>query len=292
MYFFPCIDFIIPCCYSSVLGGSTEYDQSCFLSGEAVKCIFSETLRRLVELLHMSSFEWARTSCSLLFCAEFDESIQMLDSSFSDKLEMARAALQVLEGSIFCLRTLDEDCRLVPCLLAALFIIDWECIMASEGALDVEFLGTDMDTGSPISGNVIYDHRQEWVNDKLAFGKELHAFRCEITSSFWRGLGTCRRLQIGSILAQVLRFCVFETNSFSANRTSTLCCKWALDMLNIVCHDNNELQNMLDQLLCEDRSWPLWVKPVHNDAKMPVIVQLQRTPLASNVRTNIVHYAH
>lgn len=275
-----------------MLGGSTENDQSCFLSGEAIKCMFSGTLRCLVELLHMSSFEWARTSCSLLFCAEFDESIQMLDSSFSDKLEMARAALQVLEGGIFCLRTLDEDCRLVSCLLAALFIIDWECIMASEGALDVEFLGTDVDTGSLISGNVSFDHQQEWVIDKLAFGKELHAFRCGITSSFWGSLSACRRLQIGSILAQVLRFCIFETNGFRANRTSFLCGEWALDMLNIVCQDNNELQNILDQLLCEDRSWPLWVKPLHNDAKMPPIVQLQETPLASNVRTNIEHYAH
>ncbi|KAJ0978328.1 hypothetical protein J5N97_013802 [Dioscorea zingiberensis] len=265
-----------------LLGGSTENDQSCFLSREAIRVIFNGILRHFVELLRTSPFEWAKSSCSFLFCAEFDESVQILDSSFSEKLEMARVALQVLEGSIYCLRTLDEDCKLVPCILAAIFIIDWECIMASEGALDDEFLGTYVDTCSPKSGNVIYDHQQEQVIDKLAFGRELHAFRCGISSSFWRSLSSCRLLQIGNILVQVLRFSVFEMDGFSASRTSALCCEWALDMLNVLCHDHDELQNMLDQLLCEDKSWPLWAKPVHNDGERSAVVQVEGALMASN----------
>lgn len=58
--------------------------------------------------------------------AEHDSSLNIV--------EMAKVSLEILDGSFFCLKTLDEVGRTVSGILAAIFVIKWEC--NSSKALD------------------------------------------------------------------------------------------------------------------------------------------------------------
>lgn len=101
-------EFCHVCCYRAVLGGSTEDDQTSFLSRNA----------KLVTFTMDSTFNWVRDARSLLI----DDSVPRTEPSM-DVLERAQFSLEVLDGSFFCLKTIEDETKLVPATLAAIFLI-------------------------------------------------------------------------------------------------------------------------------------------------------------------------
>ncbi|XP_072959491.1 E3 ubiquitin-protein ligase listerin [Typha angustifolia] len=249
----------------AALGASSQDHQICYLSREAVMIIFGEIMKNLVLVLSASSFEWAKFSCSLLLPSESEYLMHSKEPSFLIKYELAQFSFEVLEGSIFSLKILDEECTLVPSILAVLFIIDWEASMALVSGEDND-LESCKDDGDPYAyasaSGVIRDHSQEQGFLKLTLGRRIHAFRHKISMAFWGSLSSSIVARLGNILVQTVRYAVFEMNDLSPDRVSALCSQWVVEMLMTICHNHTESQCLLDQLFSEGKSWPFWAKPL------------------------------
>lgn len=251
---------------SAVLGGSFEDDNTCFLAKETVISIYDGILKNLVSFVMASPFEWARFSSSLVLSSGSKELMQIHESSFVDRLKMAQFSFDVLEGTIFCLTLLGDVCLLFPSILAVVFIIDWECSMASHLS----------------ENDSLESCKQEQFTAKMTFGRRIHAFLSKMSASFQRCLSPSNLSRLRTILVQAVRSSAFETNSLCADIISSLCCTWVLDILEFICHDQTELQSMLDQLLSEDDSWPLWVAPKFQDGSRSAAIQDKKGHICIN----------
>lgn len=243
--------------------------------------------------LYSSSYEWSRLSSSSLLPSRPVDLTEIQESSFSDKLKMSQFAFEVLEGSIFCLKMHGEDCILLPCILAAIFIIDWECSMSSimnedgsESPKDIINAAVSLAT----SGTVLENHSWDQLDAKSTLGRRIHAFRHGISSSFWKCLSSSSLSILRRILIQTVRSAAFEMNTLISDRISSVCCDWMLDILEVLCHDQAELQSMLDQLLTEDSSWPFWVGPSLQDESRSANIQDRRVDTDITVSSQFMSF--
>ncbi|XP_058075497.1 E3 ubiquitin-protein ligase listerin isoform X2 [Magnolia sinica] len=250
-----------------VLSASAEDEQTCFLSKETMIHIFKEVLRKLLPVLIHSSFTWAKHASSLIRCTGAEDLMQTCDSSLSNIVEIAQFAIEVLEGCYSSLKQLDGHCNLVPCILAAVFIIDWECRMASQVEGSPKCIGYKTYIGSSVSTSDGDDDPQAEVDAKLTLTKSIHAIRCKITTYFRKSLSLYSRQKLGDILIQAIRSAVFGADPGCADKAPVSCCEWVQDVLELICQDHHEEQSVLDQLLSEDESWPLWVAPFVSDGR-------------------------
>ncbi|KAL9169500.1 hypothetical protein ABFS82_04G082900 [Erythranthe guttata] len=223
----------------AVLGGGTIDDKISFISRKTVILIFEEVLTRLMTFMKDSTFSWVQDVCSLLYSGSKYSDWKLEPSN--NLLEMAHFVLDILNGSLFCLNTIEAERELVQGILAAIFIIDWEfsCINVSEDKLNKEHIG---ETGS-----------------RLAFCEAVHAFRCKIRDQFLRGFGVNNRKSLGTTLVQSIKCITFVDNRFESDNFVSLCGQWTLDVFEIFCQDQVEEQQLLEQFLSKNDSWPLWV---------------------------------
>ncbi|KAK1272073.1 E3 ubiquitin-protein ligase listerin [Acorus gramineus] len=271
----------------AVLGGSAVDDQVCFLSKEAMILVFEEILKLFHGFLTQSFFNWAE-SAPVYLSIENQCELQTCKSKFM--LESARFALEVLQGSYYCLEILDEVCKLVPCILAAVFIIAWECDMSSHVIVHDTYESSfcHNDGNIPISshGNVAVTS-QEHLDKKQALGKMMCDFLSNIDNSFWRNLSLDSQQVLENILIQTIRSAVFETSAVSNDEMATLFCKWVLKFIRVLCWDHTREQRLLDLLLSENDCWPHWVALLINDKTRSGIIKVGRADM--NIHESIHH---
>lgn len=264
----------------------------CFLSEEACTIVWEEILKNLASFLTSFSFCWAEFACSLFQCSESKDLLKLQEPSFSTRFAMAQFAFEVLKGSIYCLNIIDKNCSLVSSILAALFIVDWQYSITSQVCQDDSSEGlkntTDIDVSVCAAQNVISNDSKEQDDAMLNLGRKIHALRHTISSSFWKSLSADTRSRLGNIIVQTVRFVLLDTDDLVAPEISHSCCEWMLDILEIICHNKEELQILLDQLLSEGKSWPLWVKPFIRRGSILATFQ-EATSTGINVR-NIESY--
>lgn len=255
--------------FSAALGGSDQEDQICFLSPETVRKILASIFKKMASVLMSSSFEWARFANSLL--PPEPEHLKLPEENYTViNFEMAKSAFKVLQGSLFSLQRLEEN-SVFPSILAALFAIEWECSMSL--ALDEEnYLERhieDMEVG------VSKSYLDEKIHLKANLAESIHAFRQSLCPSFWNNLHSCTMNRLANILAQCLRYAVFQMSDLGVQRTAVLCSEWVVDMLKLICLDHINLQSFFDLLLSEGEYWPLWLKPSLKNGHASVKVQLE-----------------
>lgn len=231
----------------AVLGGSKEGDETTFVSRNTLILIFEEVFRKLLSFVLESSLTWVRDAGSLLAAGVKNFGME-LESSLNVS-EMALFALEVLDGSFFCLKTLGEENGLVTGILAATFITDWE-----------------FSIGTAI-GDAIDDESRKRIKARLDFGESVHAFHCKISNHFWKSLSINHRMRIGIILTQSIRSAVFNEDRLNADKITSLCCLWMIEVLQRLCQYQDEEQNLMDQLLSKNDTWPLWTSPDFNTSK-------------------------
>ncbi|VAI40549.1 unnamed protein product [Triticum turgidum subsp. durum] len=189
----------------AALGGSSQDDQVCFLSAEAVCKIRESILKSLASLLITSTFEWTRSAHFLLLPAEHEHFKLLGEQSLSANFEMAQFAFQVFERSLFALRIHEED-SVFSHILAALFIIEWECSMAltlgEENDLEGHKEEIDAETSMCNSSDV---HLGATVHLKANLAEHIHAFRQSLIPSFWNDLHSDTLNRLANILAQSVR---------------------------------------------------------------------------------------
>ncbi|XP_057483183.1 E3 ubiquitin-protein ligase listerin-like isoform X2 [Actinidia eriantha] len=236
----------------AVLGGSTEDDQTCFVSRNAKILIFKELCKNLVTFALDSTFTWVKKTCSLL-TAEANDSVPRIENV----LEMAHFSLEVLDGSFYCLKTIEDENELVPGTLAAIFLIDWEYRLAivSNAALD--------------------DETTRKMKSRTDFCAYVHSFRGKISNQFFKSLSLRSRNSLGSILVQSIRFAVFKEDEADIDKLTSLCCLWMLEVLEVLGQDQFEEQALLDQFLSKGDFWPLWILPDFCTGGKPTTLEIE-----------------
>ncbi|XP_048324435.2 E3 ubiquitin-protein ligase listerin [Ziziphus jujuba] len=225
----------------SILGGSTEGDQTSFVSRDAIVLIFQEILKNLFSFIMESSFTWVRNACSLLTAGSINFELEFTRSV--NLSEMVEFSLEILDDSFFSLKELGEESDLVSSILAAIFVIDWDYGMGT------------------LYNDALYGEETIETKARLDFGESVHAFHCKISNQFWKSLSLHNRKRLGSILVKCIRSAIFNENKLNVEKSTALCSLWMLEVFSCVCQDQHEEQDLLDQLLCEGDTWPSWVIP-------------------------------
>lgn len=233
---------------SAVLGGGSVDNPISFISRNTLIAIFEEVLRRLVAFMMDSTFVWVQDVCSFLFSGR--NYSDWRSESSNNLLEMAHFALDILDGSLFCLNSIEAESELVQDILAAIFIIDWESgwINTSKEKLDEEQIGK--------------------LGSKLAFCEAVHNFRSKIFDQFLNGLGASIRKRLRTTLIQSIRCIMFADYIFDSDDFISSCGQWTLDIFEILCRDQVEEQELLEQFLSKNDSWPLWIIPDGTGARL------------------------
>ncbi|CAN6344350.1 unnamed protein product [Urochloa humidicola] len=259
----------------AALGGSDQEDQICFLSPETVHKVLGSILKDLASALLTSTFEWARLAYSLLLPSELEHLKLPEENSLPINFETARFAFKMLQGSFFSLRRLQED-SVFPSILAALFVIEWECSMslAVDDENDLEGHIEDMDAGSSMRRSS-KDYLDEKMYLKADLAENVHVFCQSLSPSFWNNLPSCTLNRLANILAQSVRYSVFQTRDLHVEKTAVLCSEWVVEMLKLISLDDINLQSFFDLLLSEGEHWPLWLKPCLQNGHASVQVQLE-----------------
>uniref|UniRef100_A0A803PV39 E3 ubiquitin-protein ligase listerin n=1 Tax=Cannabis sativa TaxID=3483 RepID=A0A803PV39_CANSA len=226
----------------AVLGGSTEGELTSFVSRKASILIFEEILKKLLSFIHESSFDWVRDAGSMITAWAINSGLES-KSSASTK-EMSHFALQVLDGSFFCLKTLIKDSELVPGILGAVLVIDWEYSLRKSLDNVAENNETNIESKA-----------------RLEFGDSVHAFCCKRNKQFRNGLDINNLQRLWGILIQCIRSSIYNECKLNTEIITSWCCSWILGFLSCFCQGQLEEQVLLEKLLCENDTWPLWIVP-------------------------------
>ncbi|OMO82940.1 Zinc finger, RING-type [Corchorus capsularis] len=231
----------------SVLGSAAEGNLDSFVSRKSVILIFKEVLRKLVSFILDSSFNSVKLAGALFTSVENCLGLERRNSP--NVIDMARFALEILEGSFFCLRELDEESDLVSSISAAVFIIDWEYRMT---------LAVD----DPLD-----DESRKNIKLRLDICELAHNYQSDIRN-LWKSFSGDVRKGIRSILACSIKSCIKE-DEIETNKIVSLCYLMMIDVLECLCQDKYEEQSLLDHLLSEGDMWPCWITPDFGSLKVP-----------------------
>ncbi|KAI7741150.1 hypothetical protein M8C21_024418, partial [Ambrosia artemisiifolia] len=223
----------------AALGGKTEEDPTCLLSENTSTVIYEELFEKLRSFIGTSNFTWVKDANKELSKAKEHLTIKGCESSVS-LLEMANFAMEVLNGSFFRLINLSKNSTLLAHVLAALFVIDWE-----HSTSVVFYEGLDIEAYSE-------------AKDRYNFCKSVHSFRRKI-NKFLKTISPDCRSTLGSTLVQAIRCVVFNEDKLEIDKVTSLGCLFFLDVMDNLCQSQVEEQTLMDQLLNNSASWPLWV---------------------------------
>nr|XP_027187689.1 E3 ubiquitin-protein ligase listerin isoform X2 [Cicer arietinum] len=222
----------------SLLGGLREERSMTFLSRNTLIVFYEEIFRKLVSFIHDSSFSWVQNAASML--SNNEETSVEHDNSLNI-VETAQFSLEILDGSFYCLKTLDGEGGIVSGILSAIFVIEWECNISK--ALD----------------DSLDDKSMTRIKARLSFGEYVCAFLNKINVHFFKSLCVDNRRRLLNILIQSVKSAIFVEDRRVNDRITSLCCTWVLEVLERVCVDENDEQNLLHQLLSKDERWPVFV---------------------------------
>lgn len=235
-----------------------------FVSQAAETQIYKEALKKLLYFVIDSPYGWVQSFASLLSDSASISPLEITSSVLVSK--MAHFAVEVLDGAYFYNGLHSKGGELVSSIIAAVFIIDWECSLTTSFSETVDRI----------------------VEAKLMarkeFGKFLHDFHAKMRRPFFKTLDMqCRRM-LGSILVQFVRSVIFEGCSGKPDITASLCCQWIVEVVQCLCYDEIEKQNVLDLLLRSNDLWPLWIRPDSSFGGGLTILQPENVPSNVQVR--------
>lgn len=264
-----------------VLGGAEE-DPVLIISKEAARLVIEELLKHLTSALMESRIAWTKYASSLILPNGIEECLQTNKASLEETLQIANFSAQVLDGSFFCLKVLDDNFEIVPHILAAPIFLDWETRMSKSGlssssldlweiddeAFDRIDIGSAHYEGKSTDENSIdqadegntRDNAQEQNDIRLGFVKSVQALRSRITS-FCKSFSLLSLNRLRWVLIETIRCAVLQEDVCEAQQIVVMCIEWLMEVLGYTCKDQDEEQQMLDHLLFLSDACPSWAKP-------------------------------
>ncbi|KAJ8561486.1 hypothetical protein K7X08_033963 [Anisodus acutangulus] len=243
----------------AVLGGIAGDDETNFLSQSTLVLVFGEVLKKLTVFMMDSPFIWVKDMCSVILIR--DNNTELGFEPSMDVNEMVNFALQVLDGGFSALKCLHHEVELLSGILAAMFVIKWECSMAT------------------VFNDELGEESTDKIKTRLASCELVHALHRKICNQFLFSINIDSRKILGSILVQTIRNDVLKNENLDAAKVTSLCCHWVLELLECLCQDQFEEQKLLDRFLSQDDSWPAWVAPDMKDRKGAALVKTESAPI-------------
>ncbi|XP_050216478.1 E3 ubiquitin-protein ligase listerin [Mercurialis annua] len=226
----------------AALGGSVEGNQFHFVSRNTLLLVYKEVSNKLLAFICESPFssvrDWGFVSIPKGNNFAVDD-----DKTSINVLKTAQFALDVLGGTLYCLKTVCEEIELVSSILAAVFIMKWEH--------DIEATISD----------ALDDGFEKKIKGRLVLNESLHEFWSKINNEFWESFTIDVLKGLGRLLVKFMRSVIFNEGMLNANKITSLCCKWMLEVLACVGNDQDKEQNLLNQILMKDDTWPSWITP-------------------------------
>ncbi|XP_010535346.1 PREDICTED: LOW QUALITY PROTEIN: E3 ubiquitin-protein ligase listerin [Tarenaya hassleriana] len=227
----------------SLLGGSTENVGISFIPRNSMVLIYRGVLEKLLSFIKQYSFNSMKETCSSII-AEGGYSVFDADSPL-DLIKMAEFAAEVLDGSFFSLKALNEDASLLATILASVFIIGLENRMT-----------TVMVSNS--------NELTEMIKARLYVSGFISDLQSKMDKQFWESICYEVRKRLASILIRSIRSVVLHEDELCPAQFSSLCASWMLEVLECLSLDENDERNLWDLLLLESDLWPMWVCPKHS----------------------------
>lgn len=227
------------CVCSSVLGGSTEESSISFVSRSSLVLIYRGILENLLSFIKQSPLCSVNDTCSSLIAEAVDIEFDL--SSPVDVIAVAKFAAEVIDGSFFSLKALNQDVTLFSTILSSIFIIDLEGRMTS------------------LVDNTLYELKEK-RNDRNLVCDFVHAVCSKMNNQFWKSINYDVRKSSASILVQSIRSVVLLEDDLQPSQL-TLLCVWMIEVLEYHSLDQSDEENICGLLLLESDVWPMWVSP-------------------------------
>lgn len=240
---------------SAVLGGIAGDDETNFLSQSTLVLVLEEVLKKLTVFIMDSPFIWVKETCSVILIR--DKNTELGFEPSTDVNQMVNFALQALDGGFCALKCLNHEIELVSRILAAIFVIKWECRMAT------------------VFNDKFGEETAETIQRRLASCELVHSLDRKIENQFLFSINIDSRKSLESILVQSVRIAVLKDRNLDAAKVASLCCHWVLELLECLCPDQFGEQKLLDRFLSQDDSWPAWVAPDMKDGKRAAVVKTE-----------------
>ncbi|KAG7538391.1 Zinc finger RING-CH-type [Arabidopsis suecica] len=222
----------------SVLGGSTQDSSISFVSRSSLVLIYRGILEKLLSFIKQSPLCSVNDTCSSLIVEAIDFDL----SSSVDVIVVAKFAAEVIDGSFFSLKSLNQDTTLLSTILSSIFIIDLESRMTSL-------------VDSTLSES------KEKRKDRNLVCDYIHAVCSKMDNQFWKSINYDVRNSSASILVQFLRSVVLLEDDLQPFELALLCASRMTEVLEYLSLDQSDEENIRGLLLLERDVWPIWVSP-------------------------------
>ncbi|CAN8253175.1 unnamed protein product [Cochlearia groenlandica] len=224
----------------SVLGGSTEDRSISLVSRGSLVLIYRGILEKLLSFIKQSPLCSVSDTCSSLIVEAVD--IESDLSSSVDVNLVAKFAAEVINGSFFSLKALNQDATLFSSILSSIFFIDLESRMTS-----IEDITVNESTEKRKDRNLVCDF--------------VHTVCSKMDDQFWISINYDVRKSLASILAQSIRSVVLLEDDLQSSQLTLLCASWMTEVLKHLSMDRSDEENICGLLLLESDVWPMWVSP-------------------------------
>ncbi|XP_010483427.1 PREDICTED: E3 ubiquitin-protein ligase listerin-like [Camelina sativa] len=222
----------------SVLGGSTEDSSISFVSRSSLVLIYRGILEKLLSFIKLSPLCSFNDICSSLIV----EGIEFDSSSTVDEIVVAKFAAEVIDGSFFSLKALNQDATLLSTILSSILIIDLESRMTS------------------LVDDTQYESKEK-RKDRNLVCDFIHAVCSKMDNQFWRSIDYDVRKSSASILVQSLRSVVLLEDDLQPCELTLLCASRMTEVLEYLSLDQSDEENICALLVLESDVWPMWVSP-------------------------------
>lgn len=226
------------CVCSSVLGGSTEDSSISFVSRSSLVLIYRGILEKMLSFIRQSPLRSVNDTCSSLIV----EAIEFDMSSSVDVIMVAKFAAEVIDGTLFSLKALNQDATLLSTILSSIFIVDLEGRMTS------------------LVDNTLYESNEK-RKDRNLVCDFVHAVCSKMDNRFWKSINYDVRKSSASIVVQFLRSVVLLEDNLQPCELTLLCASRMTKVLEYLSLDQSDEENICGLLLLESDVWPMWVSP-------------------------------
>lgn len=208
------------------------------MSRSSLVLIYRGILEKLLSFIKQSPLCSVNDTCSSLIVEAIDFDL----SSSVDVIVVAKFAAEVIDGSFFSLKSLNQETTLLSTILSSIFIIDLESRMTSL-------------VDSTLSES------KEKRKDRNLVCDYIHAVCSKMDNQFWKSINYDVRKSSASILVQFLRSVVLLEDDLQPFELALLCASRMTEVLEYLSLDQSDEENICGLLLLERDVWPIWVSP-------------------------------
>ncbi|KAJ4907854.1 E3 ubiquitin-protein ligase listerin [Raphanus sativus] len=224
----------------SVLGGSTEDSSISFVSRSSLVLIYRGILEKLLSFIKQSPLCSVSDTCSSLIVEAVDIEFDL--SSPVDVIAVTKFAAEVIDGSVFSLKALNQEATLFSTILSSLLIIDLESRISS------------------LVDNTLYELKEK-RKDRNLVGSFVHAVCSRMNNQFWKSINYDVRKSSANILVQSIRSVVQLEDDLQPCQLTLLCASWMPEVLKYLSLNQTDEEIICGLLLRENDVWPMWTSP-------------------------------